>query len=249
MIPSERIRWVAAINSMPLPSTAYRLAAHMAFFATDGTGVVWCSRSTLASAMGCDKARLPRAFQALEKNGFICRGALSGPPGRKTYRWHLTMPNTDIDSPSATSALPPSAVSAPSPSALVAMDPVRSEHYKVESKGIGNGGSGGVSTPLIDQSKNSSTGKPPPPVTTSSNRQVDTGELLAFFGLPCGPKDVREWAGGLNRVANCKTFDEAKQFMAWAIGIRQHQGEPCDHYRHVRDLAKEWPSQRMPKAC
>lgn len=64
--------------------------------------------------------------------------------------------------------------------------------------------------------------------------------LLAQFGLPSGTKALDEWKGGINRVAKCKSIEEAKAFLSWAITQCKHQGETVEHFRHVRVLAAEW---------
>jgi hypothetical protein len=145
MSPLDRLRWAAAVASCALPATCYRLAAHMAMMAADGTGVVWASRATLAGAMGCDKARFPSAFRAMEAAGFLVRGDLVGPVGRRTYRWTMAIPGAEVAPvPHAEPALgaesaPPAEVACPPP-AEVATDPLRKSHANGGSEGGSKGG-------------------------------------------------------------------------------------------------------------
>lgn len=69
---------------------------------------------------------------------------------------------------------------------------------------------------------------------------VDTGYLLAEFGLPAGKRDAAEWAGGLNRIAKCRSVDEARCFIRWAIDVCARQDVEVKHWRHVAALAAEW---------
>src|SRR5882757_7235727 len=91
--------------------------------------------------------------------------------------------------------------------------------------------SGGAKTrPLPDQTIQGGVGGAKP----------DAGLLLAEFGLSNAPKDVAEWKGGLQTLAQCKSLDEARAFIRWAIGVCLAQGVKVEHFRHVRLLASEW---------
>jgi hypothetical protein len=125
--PIDRIRWTAAVASDRLPATCYRLAAHLAYVAVDGTGTAWSSRLTLARAIGCDEARLPQAFRAMEDAGFLSRGALAGPSGRQTYRWMLTIPGAEVAPPAEVA--PGAEVACPG-GAEVAIKGGRKSHHK-----------------------------------------------------------------------------------------------------------------------
>ena len=151
MSPLDRIRWNAAVAARRLPTTAYRLAAHLTLLAVDG--VAWASKPTLATAIGVDEARLPDAFRSLVKAGFLKRGRLDGPPGRQTYRWHLVQPTAEPApgaevAPPAETALPalvaPGAEVAGSPPAEVTQNPLRKSPPKGGSKGGSKGGYGGA---------------------------------------------------------------------------------------------------------
>ena len=84
------------------------------------------------------------------------------------------------------------------------------------------------------------TAPPPPPTNPPGDGKHGTAELLAEFGLPNSPRDASEWAGGINKTARCRSLDEARHFLRWAMGHRKKQDRPCDHWRHVRELAIEW---------
>ncbi len=123
--PLERLRWVAAVASLHLPATCYRLAAHLALAAVRGTA--YPSKSTLSKAIGCDGSRLVMAFRSLEAAGVLRRGSLMGSPGRQTYEWHLLQPPAG-SAPGAEVALVRKAQGPPP--AEVASDPLRKSHPK-----------------------------------------------------------------------------------------------------------------------
>ena len=146
MMPGSRILWNAAVASVHLPATSYRLAAHLSAVAVDGTGMAWASRRTLALRIGCDEARLKSAFRAMEEAGFLVRGDLDGPSGRQTYRWKLTIPGAEV-APRAESA--PGAEVAPPGGAEVADKGGRkSPHKRGRERGSKRGSTEGPSFAL-----------------------------------------------------------------------------------------------------
>jgi hypothetical protein len=76
---------------------------------------------------------------------------------------------------------------------------------------------------------------------------IDTSQLLAEFGLPSARWHASEWRGGLNKIARCKSIEEARAFMAWAISVCKAQGAECEYFRHVKLLASEWDNGQRTK--
>lgn len=85
-------------------------------------------------------------------------------------------------------------------------------------------------------------GAPPPIPFNGDSSRVDTASLLAEFGLGTSPKQVGEWRGGLNKVARCRSLEEARAFLRWALSECESQQVEVSYWRHVKALAVEWDS-------
>lgn len=78
--------------------------------------------------------------------------------------------------------------------------------------------------------------------------KIDTADLLARHGLPCGAKEAKEWAGGLSRTARCRSQAEADAFLEWAKHLAfQRSGVAVRYWRHVIELATEWDQGARPR--
>lgn len=70
--------------------------------------------------------------------------------------------------------------------------------------------------------------------------KIDTKALLIDHALPSSAEAVREWRAGLSQLARCRSIEETRAFMAWAIQACARQGVHVEYWRHVRVLAVEW---------
>ncbi len=66
--------------------------------------------------------------------------------------------------------------------------------------------------------------------------------ILAEFGIATPDESFAEWKHGIAKEAKCRSADEARAFLRWAITVCASEDLKVKYWRHVKNLAHEWDS-------
>lgn len=80
----------------------------------------------------------------------------------------------------------------------------------------------------------------PSPVRGGCKGGINTALLLAEFGIPTAAVALAEWKSGLAKIAKCRSAEEARAFLVWAIDTCAKADLRVAYWRHVALLAQEW---------
>jgi len=70
--------------------------------------------------------------------------------------------------------------------------------------------------------------------------RIDVGALVEEFGLHSGEKYRAGWVGLFQHQAQCRSADEARRFLRFAVGVRRKANQPARLPSHLAPLVDAW---------